>query len=103
MITADEMKKLAFEKKKGLDEERLQKHIKKIERINALILENSEIGKTCIEFNSDSMNETYQDIALDLSYAIQENNYIYQSFIERGFQIETKPKHSSYSIIISWD
>lgn len=96
MITADEMKK-------GLDEEILQKHLKKIERINALILENSEIGKTCIEFNSDSMNETYQDIALDLSYAIQENNYIYQSFIERGFQIETKPKHSSYSIIISWD
>ena len=96
MITADEMKK-------DLDEEILKTHLKKIERINALILENSEAGKTCIEFNSDSMNKTYQNIALELSYAIQENNYIYQSFIERGFKIETKPQISSYSIFISWD
>ena len=49
------------------------------------------------------MNKTYQNIALELSYAIQENNYIYQSFIERGFKIETKPQISSYSIIISWN
>ena len=61
------------------------------------------MGRTCIEFNSASMNETYQNIALDLSYAIQENNYIYQSFIERGFKIETKRKRHSYSIFISWD
>lgn len=49
------------------------------------------------------MNETYKDIALQLSFAIEENDYIYQSFIERGFKIEIKLKHSSYSIFISWD
>lgn len=33
MITANEMKKLAFEKKKGLNAEILQKHLKKLKEL----------------------------------------------------------------------
>lgn len=105
MVTANEMKKLAFEKKKALDEETVY-----IEKINDVILEKAEEGETCVEFEWDTTDDVEHHIADKLCKAIQEKNYIYQSFIKRGFKIEIKPKcsfyskeYSSYSICISWD
>lgn len=105
MITADEMKKLAFEKKEELNEENIY-----IEKINDVILEKAEEGETCVEFDVDTIDDIEHYIADKLYKAIEERNYIYQSFIERGFKMERKSKcsfyskeYSSYSICISWD
>lgn len=98
MINADEMKKLAFEKKKELSKENIN-----IEKINNVILDKAEKGETCVEFYLDTSDEIYHPM-VDLLYeAIKEKSYIYQSFIERGFKIETKRNRHSYSIFISWD
>ena len=81
-----------------------------IEKINDFILEKAEEGETCVEFELDTTDDVKHHIANQLYKAIQEKNYIYQSFIERGFKIEIKPKcsfyskkYSSYSIFIYWD
>lgn len=105
MITADKMKKLAFEKKEELSEDNIN-----IEKINNVILDKAEEGETCVEFDVDTIDDVEHHIAEQLYKAIKEKKYIYQSFIERGFKIEIKPKcsfyskeYSSYSICISWD
>ena len=54
-----------------------------------MILDKAGKGETCVEFYLDTSDETYHPM-VDLLYeAIKEKSYIYQSFIKRGFKIET--------------
>ena len=104
MITANDMKKIAVKNRKELEQEFLQKQLKTIETINSFILKKAEEGENRVNFDTDDDNKIVQNIAFELKKAIQEKNYIYQSFVQRGFKftIDANPSITGTLIRISW-
>ena len=101
MITANDMKKIAVKNRKELEQEFLQKQLK---TINSFILKKAEEGENRVNFDTDDDNKIFQNIAFELKKAIQEKNYIYQSFVQRGFKftIDANPSITGTLIRISW-
>lgn len=101
MITANDMKKIAVKNRKELEQEFLQKQLK---TINSFILKKAEEGENRVNFDTEDDNKIFQNIAFELKKAMQEKNYIYQSFVQRGFKftIDANPSITGTLIRISW-
>ena len=104
MITANDMKKIAVKNRKELEQEFLQKQLKTIETINSFILKKAEEGENRVNFDTEDDNKIFQNIAFELKKAMQEKNYIYQSFVQRGFKftIDANPSITGTLIRIAW-
>ena len=104
MITAQNMKKIAVNTRKELEQEFLQKQLTTIETINGFILNKAEEGNNHINFDTDDNDKIYQELAVQLKKAVQEKNYIYQSFIKCGFRFKmnANPSITVTLIRISW-